>query len=297
MLLSLKKSTLLLLFCSFNLYASQEITANHVYQEALKLKAFLYNTSDIKSELIQRIKISSAQPLHVYAIASALNEKVAILSSFTGKNSIIRPKFPSSDIQPKHVLALVLAIQQNLLNLKTDNSLSSTSNSIKGKKPVDVLRIILACNLLIDRLIDKQLTPEHPMFIAERIKYTLSAAIKASNKVEPDSQFAIYNNVEPRNVFANAEILFKTLSNTTRLRFNVSFPQRPFYLPYQESDIKPIHVFTVSTINEILLKNLIRRSGYPVETTDTTKQRKNTTPGHVYAAYEQILFLTRFFIR
>jgi hypothetical protein len=297
MLLSLKKSTLLLILCSFELYASQEVTPNHVYQEALKLKVILYNTSDVKSELIQRIRIKSAQPLHVYAIASALNEKVAILNSIAGIRSIIRPKFPASDIQPKHVLALVLAIQQNLLNLNPDNKLSSTSNSIKGKKPVDVLRIILACNLLIDRLIAKQLTPEHPMLIAERIKFTLSAAIKASKKVEPDSQFAIYNNVEPRNVFANTEILFKTLSNTTLLRFNVNFPQRPFYLPDQESDIKPIHVFTVSTINEILLKDLIRRSGHPVETINTTKQHKNTTPGHVYAAYEQILFLTRFFIR
>jgi len=229
-------------------------------------------------------------------MATALNEKVSILSDLEDLPQIHRPDFPSEEIQPKHVLELVLAVQSNILKLKKFKGRTRIPPIVRIKKPADVLRIIMACNIILDSLVHKKITPSYPFLMTQHLESILTDAIVQIGRVEPKSSFKRYNTVAPKDVFINAEIMYKTLTTTSHLKFNVDFPLRPYYLPYKENDIKPIHVFTVSVMNVVLLKDLLRRYGLNVRKRDILPLSPNITPSHVYAAYEKILFLTRFFI-
>ena len=147
-------SILLLLFSSLDVNAVEEITPSQVYSEARALEDAINKFSKSGSSRLDPIKLFDAKPLHVYAIATAVNEKVGILIDIEGLPEIKRPNFPNENIQPKDVLQLIEVIQNNILKLKPEVEFKRVI--VKGKSPSDVLRILVRINLLLDNLVDKQ---------------------------------------------------------------------------------------------------------------------------------------------
>ncbi|SFC68836.1 hypothetical protein [Pseudoalteromonas denitrificans] len=296
MISHLFKLTIILFFLfTQSINATQKLTSNHVYSEALALKKAIDKLNkNMNIGRIQPIELSNTQPLHVYAITTALNEKVAILFIKSGVTHFQRTDFPNEEIQPKHVYQLIKTVQKNIKTLFPNIKFENKGN--KEKHPADVLRMLVASNLILDELITQKLTPKYPFLVVQNLKDNLRIALKKEKKEIPIIHYEAYAHVEPRDVFINAQNLFATLANTAHLKFGIEYPKRPYYIPLNEDDIKPSHVFTVTIINQILLKDLFRRNGFSFVHPLALSAKMPITPAHVYAAYEEALLLTLFFI-
>lgn len=283
---------LLLLFITLQVSA-EEVTPSQVFSEARALESAISQFSKKESNRLNSMKLFNAKPLHVYAIATALNEKVAMLMDIEGLSDIKKNIFPSEEIKPKNVLQLIKVIQKNIQKLRPKTK--SKRITVQGKSPRDVLRVLIRTNLLLDNLVDKKFSTKHLYNMVQRLKENLIHAIIHSGRKQPKSQFSLFNNVESKDLFVNAENMFKTLMNTTRLKFELDYPERPYYSPYDKSEIRPYHVYTITVMNIVLFKDLIRRYGIPQYNNKKLPMTSAITPAHIYAEYEKILFLTYFF--
>jgi len=287
-------SILLLLLTTFKTGAVDEITPSQVFTEARALENAISKFSKNESNRLNYMKLFDAKPLHVYAIATALNEKVEVLFDIKGLSDFKHHDLPSEDIQPKNVLQLIKVIQSNIQKLKPDTEFKRTI--VKGKIPRNVLRVLIKTNILLDNLIDKEFSTKHLYMMVQRLKKNLMHAIAQSGRKPPKNNFELFRNVEPKDLFVNAENMFKTLMNTTRLKFELDYPETPYYSPYDKSETRPYHVFTITVMNIVLLNDLIRR--YGIIQSDNVPQpvTSKVTLAHIYADYEKINFLTYFFI-
>ena len=287
-------SILLLLFTTLEVSAVEEVTPSQVFSEARALEDAISKFGKNESNRLNSIKLFDAKPLHAYAIATALNEKVGILIDIKGLSDIKRHDFPNENIQPKNVLQLIKVIKGNIQKLKPETEFKQII--VKGKSPRDVLRVLIRINILLDILIDKQFPPKYLYMMVQRLKKKLTYAIAQSGRKQPKSNFELFSNVESKDLFVNAENMFKTLMNTTRLKFELDYPERPYYSPYERSEIRPYHVYTITVMNIVLFNDLIRRYGIPQYNNVNLPVSSGMTPAHIYAEYEKILFLTYFFI-
>lgn len=287
-------SILLLLFTALKTNAVNEVTPSQVFSEARALENAISKFSKNDSNRLNYMKLFDAKPLHVYAIATALNEKVAVLFDIKGLSGFKRHNFPNENIQPKNVLLLIKVIQDNIQKLKPETEFKRII--VKGKSPRNVLRVLIKTNILLDNLIDKQFSTKHLYMMVQRLKTSLLYAIAQSGRKPPQSNFELFRNVEPKDLFVNAENMFKTLMNTTRLKFEIDYPEKPYYRPYDKSEIRPYHVFTITVMNMVLFNDLIRRYGIIQSNNVTLPVTSEMTLAHIYADYEKINFLTYFFI-
>jgi len=292
--LSTPLSILLLLFTTFEVSAVEEVTPNQVFSEARALEDVVSKFSKNESNRLNSIKLFDAKPLHVYAIATALNEKVGILIDIEGLSGVKRHDFPNENIQPKNVLQLIRVIQNNIQILKPETEFKRII--VRGKSPRDVLHVLIRINLLLDNLIDKELSTKYLYMMVQRLNKNLTYAIAQSGRKQPKSNFELFSKVESKDLFVNAENMFKILMNTTRLKFELDYPERPYYSPYDRSEIRPYHVYTITVMNIVLFNDLIRRYGIPQYNNVNLPAPSGMTPAHIYAEYEKILFLTYFFI-
>ncbi len=292
-----KRSTyltiLLLLFITLKVSAVKEVTPSQVFSEARALENAINKFSKNESNRLNSMKLFDAKPLHVYAIATALNEKVGLLMDIEGLSDIKRHAFPNEDIQPKNVLKLIKVIQSNIQKLKPETQFER--KIVQGKSPRDVLRVLIRTNLLLDNLVDKTFSPKYLYTMVQQLKKNLMHAIVQSGRRLPKSNFALFSNVESKDLFVNAENMFKTLMNTTRLKFDQDYPERPYYSPYDKSEIRPYHVYTITVMNIVLFKDLIRRYDIPQYNNEKLTISSVVSPAHIYAEYEKVLYLMYFF--
>lgn len=289
-------SILLLLFATLKVNAAEQVTPDQVFSEVRALESAInkLSKSNSKSIRLNSIRLFDAKPLHVYAIATALNEKIAILSDIEGFASIKRHNFPNESIEPKNVLQLIKVIQSNIQKLMPDIKFEGVI--AKGKSPKDVLRVLVRINLLLDNLIDKHFSTKYLYAMVQRLKRDLTYAITQSGRTPPISNYELFNNVESKDLFFNAENMFKILMNTTRLKFDLDYPERPYYSPYDKSKIQPYHVYTITVMNIVLFNDLMRRHGIPQYDNRDSSYFSKVTPAHIYVEYEKIMFLIYFFI-
>lgn len=287
-------SILLLLFITLKAGAVDEVTPSQVFSEARALEDAISKFSKNENNRLNYMKLFEAKPLHVYAIATALNEKVGVLFDIKGLSGFKHHDFPNEDIQPKNVLELIRVIQSNIQKLKPDTKFKRII--VKGKIPRNVLRVLIKTNMLLDNLIDEKFSTRHLSMMVQRLKTNLIYAIDQSGRKPPQSNFELFRNVEPKDLFVNAENMFKTLMNTTRLKFELDYPEKPYYSPYDKSETKRYHVFTITVMNIVLFNDLIRRYGIIQLNNVTQTDSSEMTLAHLYADYEKINFLTYFFI-
>ena len=291
-------SVLLFTYLSSAAYAKEEVTPSHVYSRALVIKQVIDTLSKNSKSNISPIELADAQPLHVYAITTALNEKLAILNVLAGLPSIQPPAHPGEEIQPKHVLKLMNLVQRNLQMLVPD--IKFRKKDVVGKRPADVLRILVSCHLSLDKLIEEQLTPKYPFLLVSQLKEVLTHAIEQTGHPVPKIPIHLYQGVKPKDVLVYAENMLKTLMGIAHLKYDVEYPSRPYYTPHDGKYTQPLHVFTVSSMNIVLLKDFIRRQGLQAHIGSregaTLVTGTDITPAHVYALYEEVLYLTSYFI-
>lgn len=292
-----KRSTyltiLLLLFTTLKVSAVERVTPSEVFSEARALENAISTFSKKEINRLNSMKLFDAKPLHVYAIATALNEKVGVLMDIEGLSDIKRHAFPNEDTQPKNVLQLIKVIQHNIQKLRPETQFERII--VHGKSPRDVLRVLIRTNLLIDNLVDKKFSPKYLYTMVQQLKKNLIHAIVQSGRRLPKSDYALFSNVESKDLFVNAENMFKTLMNTTRLKFDQDYPERPYYSPYDKSEIRPYHVYTITVMNIVLLKDLIRRYDIPQYNNEKLTISSVVSPAHIYAEYEKILYMMYFF--
>ncbi|MCG7530825.1 hypothetical protein MHM98_05565 [Psychrobium sp. MM17-31] len=292
----MKFGSLFIVICGLLLSvdAQSTVTPSDVYSRVKAIESVIKKMSGNRKQRIATIKLIDAKPLHVYAIGTALNEKILILNELGNKSQYIRPDFPSKDITPAQVLTLMLAIEHNLklFNIEAD----FTSKVYKNKKPKDVLRVLVRCNLLLDNLLDKKILPSSPYRVVGQIEKLLTKAVQTDFPTVVKQQYPLYNSVKPNDVFVNAENMFNPLMSATSLKFGIDYPSRPYYSPYNNKHIKPIHVFTITVMNRVLLQDLMRRQGqgYLIEHNDT--RIDGIEPANVYQRYEKALMLMRLYL-
>lgn len=280
--------------CLSALSAQAAVTPSDVYSRVKAIETVVKKMSANKKERIESIKLIDAKPLHVYAIATALNEKVIMLNQLNNKSQHLRPDFPNKNITPSQVMDLMLAIEHNLKVLNMDADF--TVRPVQNKRPKDVLRVLVRSNLLLDSLLDKKLLPSSPFRVLEQIEKLLVARVSDSYPSLVKQQYTLYDDVKPNDVFVNAENMFNTLMSTTSLKYGIDYPGRPYYSPYDDKQIKPIHVFTITVMNRVLLQDLMRRQGQPNAVDYGTLSRQVIKPAHVYRKYEKSLMLMRIYL-
>ena len=273
---------------------SKEHGYDDIYKEVLVIKKFFAKQATINRDRMEMLELSDVQPIHVYAMATTLNEKVAILNHLLGFPFVTRPEFPKSDIAARHIHELVKAIQKNVKQLNSETTFQSIP--VNGKDPVDVYRQIMACNLLVDTLLKNKVTPKYPLMMVQRLKEVLSYAMLQTEQNLPPSPLALYENVQPKDVFIVAENLLKLLMSSAHLKFQVNYPSRPYYVPQERHMIKPIHVFTITVVNMIILEDVIRRMELQIPKVANLPINVGITPAHVYSAYEEVSLLAHYFL-
>ncbi|WP_435274407.1 hypothetical protein ACMAZF_14015 [Psychrobium sp. nBUS_13] len=80
------------------LSAQAAVTPSDVYSRVKAIESVVKKLSSNKKERIESIKLIDAKPLHVYAIATALNEKVIMLNQLDNKPQHIRPDLPRASL-------------------------------------------------------------------------------------------------------------------------------------------------------------------------------------------------------
>ena len=276
------------------LSAQAAVTPSDVYSRVKAIESVVKKMSANKKERIESIKIIDAKPLHVYAIATALNEKVIMLNQLNNKSQHLRPDFPNKDITPAQVLKLILAIEHNLkmFDINADFKIQLAKN----KRPEDVLRALVRSNLLLDSLLDKKLLPSSPFSVVKQIEQLLTNQLSKQYSTLVKQQYALYGDVKPNHVFVNAENMFNSLMSTTSLKYNIDYPGRPYYSPYDNKHIEPIHVFTITVMNRVLLQDLMRRQGHAYNVVYDYQYQRVIKPTHVYQTYEKALLLMRLYL-
>jgi len=274
--------------------ALAKVTPSDVFSHVKSLESVIGHLSVAKRQRIETIKLLDAKPLHVYAIATALNEKIILMAKIQDEKRLERPKFPNKTITPTEVLSLVLAIEHNLKVLQPNSKFSL--ELVKHKRPKDVLRLLVRCHLLIDSVIEKMLLPKHPFQVVEQMNNLLVEANASTNQSVLLTAYPMYSAVKPTDVFVNAESLFKSLMSAGHLKYNIDYPKRPYYSPYDEKRIKPVHVFTVTVMNWVLLQDYLRRSGKHFNSTLEFRAVSNIVPANVYQQYEKTLLLWRIYL-
>ena len=276
------------------LSAQAAVTPSDVYSRVKAIESVVKKMSANKKERIESIKIIDAKPLHVYAIATALNEKVIMLNQLNNKSQHLRPNFPNKDITPAQVLELILAIEHNLkmFDINADFKIQLAKN----KRPEDVLRALVRSNVLLDSLLDKKLLPSSPFSVVKQIEQLLTNQLSKQYSTLVKQQYALYDDVKPNHVFVNAENMFNSLMSTTSLKYNIDYPGRPYYSPYDNKHIEPIHVFTITVMNRVLLQDLMRRQGHAYDVVYDYQSQRVIKPTHVYQTYEKALLLMRLYL-
>jgi len=274
--------------------AVAKVTPSDVYSRVQSLESVIRQLSVTKRQRIDTIKLLDAKPLHVYAIATALNEKIIIMNNAEHKKRLKSPDFPNKTITPKEVLSLVLAIEHNLKILRPKSQF--LPKPVKNKRPKDVLRVLVRCNLLLDSIIENRLHPKHPYQVVGKMNNLLTRVISLKKQPLLSMSYPIYSGVKPIDVFVNAENLFKSIMSAGHLKYNIDYPRRPYYNPYDEKRIKPMHVFTVTVMNWVLLQDYIRRSGIRLNSQLSVKTSSNIVPANVYQQYEKTLLLWRIYL-
>ena len=266
-----------------------EVTPSRVYSEVKALHGALSKYSNTQASY-PRMQILGAQPLHVYAMATALNEKLAILIDIAGldSKSVGRPGFPEGNIEPKHVLELVKTIQSNFLLLAPDSGFRPSR--VSNKAPTDVLRLILACNLIVDSMLKGTITPNYPYSLVSRLKTLLESLTEVK---APSFKSELYNKVLPAEVFIVAESISKILINTAHLTLKDKYPNKPYFNLLSNEDIRPVDVFTLTVFNWVLLMDITHYAEPPAANYIEVKKK---SPADVYAVYQQVFYLTGYFL-
>ncbi|MGB1297730.1 MAG: hypothetical protein ACPG8A_05625 [Psychrobium sp.] len=292
----MKFRSLFIVICGLclSIGAQATVTPSDVYSRVKAIESVIQKMSGNKKQRIATIKLIDAKPLHVYAIGTALNEKILILNELGNKSQYIRPGFPSQDITPAQVLTLMLAIEHNLKLFNIDADF--VTKAYKNKQPKDVLRVLVRCNLLLDNLLDKKILPSSPYRVVGQIEDLLTKAVQSDFPNVVKQQYPMYNNVKPNDVFVNAENMFNTLMSATSLKFGIDYPSRPYYSPYNNKHIKPIHVFTITVMNRVLLQDFMRRQGQSYSVKYNDSQIGGIEPANVYQRYEKALMLMRIYL-
>lgn len=275
-------------------HASAVVTPSDVYSRVKALESVIKKISASKRQRIETIKLLDAKPLHVYAIATALNEKIIILNGMDKKDQILRPEFPNRDITPAQVLSLILAIEHNLKVLNPSSKFHQEPSN--NRHPKDVLRLLVRCNLLIDSMLVNNILPQYPYQVVQQINQLLLQGITANNKILSNISYPLYLNAKPVDVFVHVKNMFSSLMSAAHLKYDIDYPQRPYYRPYNERDIKPIHVFTVTVMNRVLLQDFMRRHHSKVNSSLNFKLMKSMAPANVYQQYEKALLLLQVYL-
>lgn len=269
-------------------------TPSDVFSRIKAIESVINNVSKNKRQRIDTIKLLDAKPLHVYALATALNEKIIMLNHSKQHRASIRPAFPAIEITPSQVMTIMIAIEKNLKILSPSSLF--TFKAFNNKQPKDVLRILIRCNLLLDTMLEPLLLPHYPYRVVLEISQLLTNALPDKQPSVHHKKFVLYPQVKPKDVFVNAENMFNTLMSSTYLKFNIQYPKKPYYAPYNEKNIKPIHVFTMTVMNRVLLKDFLRRNGHLTTPQSSTDNLEKIKPAHVYQQYEKALLLLRYYL-
>lgn len=277
---------------SFKLTA--QVTSNDVYSRIQAIENSIRNISDKKSVRIENIRLVKTRPLHVYAIATALNEKIIILNLTERSDKVLRPTFPFKNISPSDVLDLLKIVEKNLKIFNPD--IQFFRKTFEGKQSEDVLRMLIRCNLLIDNILNKKVFPQHTYQIVKQINDVLINANTNEKRNVIPLTYPFYENANPHDVFINAKNMFNTLMSSAHLKYNVQYPKRPYYNPYDDEEIKPIHIFTMTIMNRVLLQDYIYRNGFKSFINTEITLVDNITPAHAYQEYDKALYLLRSYL-
>lgn len=275
-------------FCG-NTHAYKAITPNDVYAQVQELLRTIEEVYPSNLERINSVKIYGAKPLHAYALASALNEKVRLL--MVDDSRFIRPVFPYREITPGDVFNLVKVISKNIT---TGEPQLATTKKVTNKKPKDVLRLLTKCNLKLDALISAKLTPNYPLQQVQYINNILVQMFNGANRDMPDLEQASFKAVTPEHVFSYAENLYRLLVNLGYLKFQIPYPRKPYYSPFDDSKTRPSNVFTLTVINTILLKDLSWRLNYSIKSQLPELQKNPVNPSVVYQQYTKVLLFSHY---
>ena len=265
------------------------VTPTDVFIEAKALKnglATLVNQRAGMSLLpLIDIDVTGTKPHHVYAMAIALNEKLGVYMATKQINGFTRSGPPKAKITPGDVHALVLIAQRNLATMASNLTLER--HQAKDKKPADVLVEIIYANLWIDQLMDGKITPDYPFQITQMIQHELERLRQHANinpiLVNPPT----YAKATPGNVFNNAENFYRLLVLSDTMRNQVSNPNHTYDIRSSGTQVKPIHVFTLSVFNLYYLTVIEHRLGLTPNLT-YPELKQSLTPADVFRQYDII---------
>ncbi len=278
------------LIVTFSIISLKAITPTDVFIEAKSIKLAIASmvNRDIGVSLLPVIDIdlNGAKPANVYAMGSALNQKIRLQMLLKNIKGWSTKEYPNEKIAPKDVRELMFVIKDNLKKL--DSSINFKQESASNKTPVDVMQELVFANLWMDKFLATKAKPMYPYQIVKKIEHEVEMVMDKLGIQDEERYFEKYSKIIPRDVFIKAEVTYLTLAIFEKVKLGNENPLKPYDILSSKIDVKPIDVFTISVYILNYVYSLKRNFDFKLDTNYSPKFEKNIKPSDVFFLYDNV---------